>query len=109
MRISPPVNLKHDQPPQPLRGANGFLSSRIEMSNGDIVYRKHVSVWAQHTFVPLTIILVALASLALSAALVHPDLAHHRHAYRIRLAADRLPRLLLDGLGLAQRPLHHFR
>jgi len=63
-----------DGPPKPVRGTNGFLSTRIEMSNGDIVYRKHVSVWAQHTFIPLAIILVALASLALSAALISPDL-----------------------------------
>jgi len=64
----------NDEPPKPVRGTNGFLSSRIEMSNGDIVYRKHVSVWAQHTFIPLAIILVALASLALSLALISPDL-----------------------------------
>ena len=63
-----------DEPPRPIRGTNGFLSSRIEMSNGDIVYRKHASVWAQHTFIPLAIILVALASLALSLALISPDL-----------------------------------
>ena len=62
-----------DEPPKPVPGTNGFLSSRIEMSNGDIVYRKHVSVWAQHTFIPLAIILVALASLALSLALIGPD------------------------------------
>ena len=63
-----------DEPPKPVRGTNGFLSTRIEMSNGDIVYRKHVSVWAQHTFIPLAIVLVALASLALSLALISPDL-----------------------------------
>ena len=63
-----------DEPPKPIRGSNGYLSSRIEMSNGDIVYRKHVSVWAQHIFIPLLIILVSLASLALSAALLNPDL-----------------------------------
>ncbi len=63
-----------DEAPKPVRGTNGFLSSRIEMSNGDIVYRKHASVWAQHTLIPLAIILVALASLGLSLALVSPDL-----------------------------------
>ena len=63
-----------DKEPEPIRGTNGYLSSRIEMSNGDIVYRKHVSVWARHTFVPLAIILVALAALALSAALIGSDL-----------------------------------
>ena len=61
-------------PPKPVRGTNGYLSARIEMSNGDIVYRKHVSVWAQHIFVPLAIILASLASLVLSAALISPDL-----------------------------------
>ena len=44
------------------------------MSNGDIVYRKHVSVWAQHIFIPLVVILVSLALLGLSAALLNPDL-----------------------------------
>lgn len=63
-----------DKDPEPIRGSNGYLSSRIEMSNGDIVYRKHVSVWARHTFVPLAIILVAFAALALSAAFIGPDL-----------------------------------
>ena len=63
-----------DQPPRPVRGANGYLNSRIEMSNGDIVYRKHISVWAQHTFVPIAVIMVSIASLALSVTLVNPDL-----------------------------------
>jgi len=67
-------SIESDEPPKPIRGSNGYLSSRIEMSNGDIVYRKHVSVWAQHIFIPLVIILVSLASLALSAALLNPDL-----------------------------------
>ena len=63
-----------DEPPRPVRGAKGYLSSRIEMSNGDIVYRKHISVWAQHTFVPIAVIIVSLASLALSVTIVSPDL-----------------------------------
>lgn len=63
-----------DEPPKPVRGSNGYLSSRIEMSNGDIVYRKHLSVWAQHTFVPLVIVAVSFASLALSFTLVSADL-----------------------------------
>ena len=63
-----------DQPPTPVRGSNGYLSARIVMSNGDIVYRKHVSVWARHTVIPLAIIIVSLASLALSLALISPDL-----------------------------------
>ena len=67
-------SIESGAPPKPIRGSNGYLSSRIEMSNGDIVYRKHVSVWAQHIFIPFVIILVALASLALSMALLNPDL-----------------------------------
>lgn len=63
-----------DEPPKPLSGSNGFLSTRIEMSNGDIVYRKHVSVWARHTALPLLIILVSLAALILTFTLVSPDL-----------------------------------
>ena len=62
------------EPPQPMRGTNGYLSARIVMSNGDIVYRKHISVWARHTVVPLTIIALSLASLVLSLALIPPDL-----------------------------------
>ena len=63
-----------DEPPRPVSGSNGFLSTRIKMSNGDIVYRKHVSVWAQHTALPLLIVLVALAALILTFTLVSPDL-----------------------------------
>ena len=63
-----------DEPPRPLRGTNGYLSSRIMMSNDDIVFRKHVSVWAQHTAVPIMIVLVSLTSLLLSATLISPDL-----------------------------------
>ena len=63
-----------DGPPRPLSGSNGFLSTRIEMSNGDIVYRKHISVWAQHTALPLLVILASLAALILTFTLVAPDL-----------------------------------
>ena len=61
-----PANASSDRPPKPLAGSNGFLSTRIEMSNGDIVYRKHISVWAQHTALPLSVILVAAAALILT-------------------------------------------
>jgi len=63
-----------DGPPKPVAGSNGFLSTRIEMSNGDIVYRKHISVWARHTALPILIILVSLAALILTFTLVGPDL-----------------------------------
>ncbi len=61
-------------PPKPLRGSNGYLSSRIQLSNGDLVLRKHLSVWARHTALPLAIILVSLAALLLTFTLVSPDL-----------------------------------
>jgi len=63
-----------DSPPRPLRGSNGYLSSRILMSNGDIVFRKHVSVWARHTALPILVILVSLAALLLSAAFISADM-----------------------------------
>ncbi len=63
-----------DTPPRPLRGTNGYLSSRIEMSNGDIVYRKHSSVWVQHTAIPLLIIIAGLLGLLLTFTLVSTDL-----------------------------------
>ena len=69
--ISPSADAK---PPKPIRGTNGFLSTRIMMSNGDIVYRKHISVWMQHTFVPITVVLVALTALLLTFTLVTQDL-----------------------------------
>ena len=63
-----------DEPPTPVRGTNGYLSNRIKMSNGDIVYRKHASVWAQHTAIPLAIILVSLTVLLLTFTVVSADL-----------------------------------
>ncbi len=62
------------QPPRPVRGSNGYLSSRILMSNGDIVYRKHVSVWLRHTTIPLAVILVSLTALILTFVAVAPEL-----------------------------------
>lgn len=63
-----------DEAPRPLPGTNGYLSARILMSNGDIVYRKHVSVWAKHTVLPVIIVLVSVTALLLSTTLVSPDL-----------------------------------
>ncbi len=63
-----------DGPPRPVRGTNGYLSSRVEMTNGDIVYRKHASVWAQHTSVPILIILAAVSGLLLTFTLVGGEL-----------------------------------
>ena len=61
-------------PPRPVRGSNGYFSSCIRMTNGDIVYRKHVSVWAQHTAIPLAIILVSLAALLLTFSILSAEL-----------------------------------
>ena len=72
--VRPPGSQSADEPLKPLAGNNGFLSTRIEMSNGDIVYRKHISVWAQHTALPILIMLVSLAALILTFTLVSPDL-----------------------------------
>lgn len=63
-----------DQPPHPVRGSNGYLSARIEMSNGDIVYRKHISVWLRHTTIPLAVNFVSLAALVLTFTVVAPDM-----------------------------------
>ncbi len=60
--------------PRPVRGSNGYFSSCIRMTNGDIVYRKHVSVWAQHTAIPLVIIALSLAALLLIFSVVSADL-----------------------------------
>lgn len=62
-----------DETPRPVRGSKGYLSTRIVMSNGDIVYRKHISVWAQHTFIPILVILAALTGLLLTFTLVGTD------------------------------------
>lgn len=70
----PSAGQSADEPPKPLSGGNGFLSTRIEMSNGDIVYRKHISVWAQHTALPILVVLASLAALVLTFTLVSPDL-----------------------------------
>ncbi len=62
-----------DGPPRPLPGSNSYLSTKIAMSNGDIVYRKHVSVWFQHTALPVLTLLIGLAALVLTFTLVNHD------------------------------------
>jgi len=59
--------------PRPVQGG-GYLSNRIVMNNGDIVYRKHPSVWARHTALPLLLIIVALVALLLSFTVAEVDL-----------------------------------
>ena len=69
-----PAAAASDAPPSPMRGSNGYLSNRVQMSNGDIVYRKHISVWLQHTAIPLAIILIALTALLATFTVVSADL-----------------------------------
>ena len=61
-------------PPRPIAGTNGYFSAKVVMSNGDIVYRKHISVWARHTILPILTALAGLAALALTFTIVSPDL-----------------------------------
>lgn len=42
-------------PPKPKQGGFSYLRTRIEMTNGDIIYRKHVYFWFKHTIVPIMI------------------------------------------------------
>lgn len=60
--------------PQPKAGTNGYLSTCIEMTNGDIVYRKHISVWAQHTLIPIAVIVFSLLLLFLTFTLVSDNM-----------------------------------
>ena len=60
-------------PPRRLPGSRGYLRTTIRMSNGDIVYRKHISVWAQHTALPLLTMAIGLTALALTFTLVSPE------------------------------------
>lgn len=59
--------------PRPLKGSKGYLSTRIEMSNGDIVYRKHISVWLQHTALPIVIVIAGLILLGLTFTVISED------------------------------------
>ncbi|MCY4145695.1 MAG: PH domain-containing protein [Chloroflexi bacterium] len=79
-------------PPRPVRGSNGYLSARIEMSNGDIVYRKHISVWLRHTAIPLAVTLVALAALILTFTVVAPEM-------RVATFSIAMTALLVGSLG----------
>ena len=65
---------RHDhEPPYRLPGSRGYLCTKIEMSNGDKVYRKHISVWAQHTALPILTIVVGMVALGLTFTLVSPE------------------------------------
>lgn len=55
-----------DEPPRPKGGNFGYLSNRIEMTNGDIVYRKHVLFWLQKTIVPMLVMIVSAILLFIS-------------------------------------------
>jgi len=43
--------------PKAKQGTNGYLSTRIAMSNGDVVYRKHVFFWFQQAIIPILLML----------------------------------------------------
>ncbi len=69
-----PSSTDSGTPPAPIAGTNGYFSTCVEMSNGDIVYRKHISVWAQHTLLPIVIMLLAVTGLLLTFTIISPDL-----------------------------------
>jgi len=49
------------------------LSNRIEMTNGDIIYRKHVLFWLQQTIVPI-LVMIASAGLLLISLIISNNL-----------------------------------
>lgn len=53
-------------PPKPKEGNYGYLSTRIEMTNGDMVYRKHVLFWLQKTLIPMLLMAFSVIELLLS-------------------------------------------
>ena len=53
-------------PPKPKSGNYGYLRTRIEMTNGDIIYRKHVLFWLQQTAIPILLMVVSIGELFLS-------------------------------------------
>lgn len=69
---SPPKN-KTSDPPKPKNGNFGYLSNRIEMTNGDIIYRKHILFWLKQTIVPL-LVMIASAGLLLISVIISNNL-----------------------------------
>lgn len=55
-----------NMPPKPKDGNFGYLRTRIEMTNGDIVYRKHVLFWLQKTLIPILLMGLSVLELLLS-------------------------------------------
>ncbi len=53
-------------PPRKKEGSRGYLSTRIEMTNGDVVYRKHLFVWLQQTIIPIILMVFSVGELFLS-------------------------------------------
>ncbi len=51
---------KEPTSPEKAQSTLGLLSTRSELANGDIVYRKHLSVWFGHIIFPLLMVLVGL-------------------------------------------------
>ena len=48
-----------------------FIRTKYVAANGDLIYRKHSSVWIQHVFLPSLVVLAALGLMAL--AVILPD------------------------------------
>ena len=107
--VPPPPGFASHVPP-------GLLSTRFSDPQGNIVYRKHLSVWLAHIFLPLVVLLGAAALLFVQLLPdVAPDPGPGRPAGQRQRHHCRAAMALLVGLGLAQRhavhrpdhPAHH--
>ena len=56
-------------PPKPKDGNYGYLRTRIEMTNGDIIYRKHLLFWFQKTAIPMLLMAFSIVEIILTLAL----------------------------------------
>lgn len=68
-RINQSPNTESNAPsgqPKPKDGNYGYLRTRIEMTNGDIIYRKHVIFWLQKTIIPILLMIFSIGELLLS-------------------------------------------
>ncbi|MBK9751593.1 MAG: Crp/Fnr family transcriptional regulator [Chloroflexi bacterium] len=83
-----------------------FLRTKYINMNGDIIYRKHASVWFFHIFPPLLVILggIALFFLSLIPTFTFSGAAGLGLSLLVLLLGASV--VLLGRLGLAQRPVH---
>jgi hypothetical protein len=67
-RINHPQGTASDPsaPPKPKNGNYGYLRNRIEMTNGDIIYRKHILFWFQQTAIPILLMIFSIGELFIS-------------------------------------------